>query len=332
MLALLLFAVAIVQGQLSVDDLFYFNSKHARSSNCTGFQYPLDDLTLNAVVYNHLSIDCNGSRLILRNKGADPSPICPNDKRWSEDFSIHFRRSSQIFFNGATNIQVNPIRLDGIELCSLDEFIHGVYPEHSSYRSRWAFLMNMENTYEGKQHRLAVATNGEMTFLVFLLSSDFDPTLINNDIELSFPNDNVFKFNRSVIHVWRIDQGYAHSPKSVDESNAYQLSKSKFTLFNNETFFVYGTQAALPRRLFVSIDDIAVECYFDHIVRCVFPILPLDTAETHQPRLIVSYNRDTKMNTTLTLVPRTRLQSVPTNHSIFELAKFELNLNKNLCA
>ena len=331
MLALLLFAVAIVQGQLSVDDLFSFHSKHARSSNCSGFQYKLDDLTLNAVVYNHLSIDCNGSRIILRNKEAEASPICPNDKRASEDFSIYFRRSSQIFFNDATTVQVNPIRLYGIELCSLDEFIHGVYPEHSSYRSRWALLINLENTYEGKQHRLAVATNGEMTFLVFVLSSDFDTTVIDNDIELSFPNENLFKFNRSSIHVWRVDQGYAHSPKSMDESNAYQLSKSKFTLFNNETFFVYGTQVALLRRLFVSIDDIALECYFDHILRCVFPILPLNLPDTHQPRLIVAYNRETRINTTLTLVPRTRLQSVPTNHSIFELAKFELSLTKNLC-
>ncbi|CAF3112696.1 unnamed protein product, partial [Rotaria sp. Silwood2] len=164
-----------------------------------------------------------------------------------------------------------------------------------------------------------------------ILSNEYDKTLVENGIELIFPNENIFKFKQSSINVWRIDQGYVRNPSSL-KSSIYQLSKSKFTLFNNETFFLYGTQISNSRRFSVSIDEILVKCNYDYILQCTFPILPWNVLDKHQPMLRVIYNREYIFNATLTLIPRTRLDHVPTNHSLTDIGTFKVNIDEKLCA
>jgi hypothetical protein len=316
---LLLFSIfIIVHGQLSIDELFYFNSKHTSTGNCNEFQYQFSNFRIKSNNYNQLVFDCKSSSIIFQNKDRTSSSICLND---DEYFRIHFDHLSQ------TIIQVNQLHLHGIELCSLDDFIRDVYHEYSSYRSRWALLINLKTNNQREQYHLAIATNGEMTFILFLISSEYQTKLI----EIIFPNENIFKFNQSLINVWRIDQGYVRIPKSLENSIIYRLSKTKFTLFNNETFFLYGTHLSQPRRFSITIDDIPVACKYDHILQCNFPILPLNIHDTHKPILQVMYNKNNILNSTLTLIPRTRLDRIPTNHSIFNIKTFQVNLDENLC-
>jgi hypothetical protein len=322
MLLLLLFSFVIVQGQLSIDELFYFNSKHTFTDNCSNFQYILTNLRIN---YNQLIFDCDSSRIIFRNKDQISSSICPNDKEHYPNFIIHFHPSSQILFSKETLIHVNQLRLRGIELSSLDDLIHSVYLEYSYYRSQQALLINFE------KHHLAIATNGEMTFMLFLLSSEYDTTLIEKKIELTFPNENSFIFNRSLINAWRIDKNVVRIPKALESVNIYRLSKSKFTLFNNETFLLYGTQVAYPGRFLVTIDGTPVKCSYDYILQCIFPTLPSDIRDTHEPVLKVIYNWRNIFNANLTLIPRTRLDRIPISHSLDDIGTFEVNIDENLC-
>ena len=322
MLWLLFSIVTIVHGQLSVDELFYFNSKYTSTGNCSEFQYTFSNFRINPNNYNQLTFDCNSSSIIFQNKDRTSSSICLNDEDY---FRIHFHHLSQ------TIIEVNQLHLHGIELCSLDDFIRNIYHEYSSYRSRSALLINLKTNNQQEQYHLALATNGEMTFIVFLISSEYQTKLTENEIEIIFANENIYKFNQSLINVWRIDQGYVRIPQSLENSIIYQLSKTKFTLFNNETFFLYGTHLSQPRRFSISIDDTPVTCKYDHILQCTFPILPLNTHDTHKPVLKVIYNTNAILNSTLTLIPRTRLDRVPTNHSIYSIRTFQVNIDENLC-
>ena len=326
MLLLHLFSIFIsVYGQLSVNELFFFNSKYTLTGNCSDFQYTFPNFRINSNNYNQFIFNCNSSSLIFQNQEQNSSLICPDDKNYLQNFRIHFHHLSQ------TSIQVNQIHLHGIELSSLDDLIRNVYHEYSYYRSQWALLINLENNNQQEQHHLALTTNGEMTFILFILSSEYNTTLIENEIELIFPNENIFKFNQSSINAWRIDQGYVRSPQSLEKSIIYQLSKSKFTLFNNETFFLYGTQVSYPSRFLVSIDQTLVTCKYDYILQCTFPILPLNLHDTHEPLLKIIYNRKSIFNTTLKLIPRTRLNQVWTNHSVTNIETFEVNIDENLC-
>jgi hypothetical protein len=327
MMLLLLFSIfVIVHGQLSVDELFVFNSKYTSTGNCSNFQYKFNNIRINSTNYNQLIFDCDSSNIIFRNTEYISSSFCPDDENYLANFRINFYNLSQ------TLIQVNQLNFHGIELCSLDDLIQKHYSEYPYYRSQQALLINLENDDKKDRHHLAIATNGEMTFILFILSSEYNKTLRNNQIELIFPNENIFKFNRSSINVWRIDQGFVHSPKSLESSTIYQLSKSKFTLFNNETFFLYGTQISYPLRFTISIDDTPVTCNYNYILRCEFPILPLNIHDTHEPMLKVIYNRNSIFNATLKLIPRIRLDQVPTRHSISDIGTFQVNIDENLCA
>lgn len=327
MMLLHLFSIFIVvHGQLSVDELFVFNSKYTLTGNCNDFQYSFSNFRINSNNYNQLILNCNSSSLIFRNQEHISSLICPNDEDYFQNFRIHFPDLFQ------TSIEVNQLHLHGIELCSLDELIRNVYNKYSYYRSRWALLINLENKNKQEKHHLAIATNGEMTFILFILSSEYNTTIIENEIELIFPNENIFKFNRSSINVWQIDQDYVRSPTSLENSVIYQLSKSKFTLFNNETFLLYGTQISYPRRFLVSIDQTPVSCKYNYILQCTFPILPLNVRDTHEPMLKIIYNGNSILNTTLKLIPRTRLHQVLTSQSITKIETFEVNIDEKLCA
>jgi len=171
-----------------------------------------------------------------------------------------------------------------------------------------------------------------MTFILFILSSEDKTILKDNQIELIFPNENIFEFNQSSVNVWRIDQGYVRTPKSLEDSIIYQLSKSKFTLFNNETFFLYGAHISNPKQLTVFIDETPVKCNYDYILQCTFPILPLNIRDTYQPMLKINYYTEPIFNATLTLIPRTRLNQVPTNYSLTDIGTLEVNIDENLCA
>ncbi|CAF1636161.1 unnamed protein product, partial [Adineta ricciae] len=313
----------VIHGQLSIDELFLFTSKYTLSGNCTDFQYNFSKFRVQPNVYNQLTFDCQSSELVLRNQDSSFSSICPTDEKYGQTMRIHFNQPIP------TSIQVNQLQLYGIELCSLDELLRNVYPEHSYYRSRWALLINLDNNDKNQQH-LAIATDGGMTFMLFLLSPDENSTIANNQIDLIFPGEQSFRFNQSRINVWQVDPGYVRSPRSVEFSD-YQLSKTTFTLFDNETFVVYGTQVSLPRRFLVYVDDTLASCKYDYILQCQFPILPLYLSDTHQPVLKILYSRLQILNTTLTLVPRTRLHQVPTNHSLTEISTFEITLDENLC-
>ncbi|CAF1204039.1 unnamed protein product [Rotaria sp. Silwood1] len=315
----------IVHGQLSIDELFFFNSKHTLNGDCNDFQYTFTNIRINSYNYNQFILNCNLSSIIFRNKDYISSSICPNDEDYFQNFRIRFRHLSQTF------IQVNHLPLYGIELCSLDDLIRSRYDEYSYYRSERALLINLENNNRQEKQHLAIATNGEMTFILFILSQENDEILVKDDIELVFPKENIFKFNRSSIDVWRVDQSYVRSPSSLRISS-YQLSKSKFTLFDNETFFLYGTQISNPRRFRVSIDETPVKCSYDYILQCTFPILPWNVLDIHQPMLRVIYHLESIFNATLTLLPRTRLHYVPTNHSVTDIGSFEVNIDENLCA
>ena len=57
----------------------------------------------------------------------------------------------------------------------------------------------------------------------------------------------------------------------------------------------------------------------------------LTLSDTHQPTLRVSYNRRNIFNATLRLIPRTRLDQVPTNYSLALIGTFEVNIDANTC-
>ena len=208
-----------------IDELFFFNSKYTSSGNCTAFQYNLTDIRINHNIYNQLIFDCNSSSIIFRNTEQVVSSFCSEEENTFQNFRIYFHRSSQRL------IQVNQLHSHSIELCSLDHFIQTTYSEYSDYRSQWAILINLENENQKEQQHLAIATNGEMTFILFFISSESSAILNNNQIELIFPNENSFQFNRSSIDVWRIDQDYVRIPKSLDQSLILPIIEIKIYTF-----------------------------------------------------------------------------------------------------
>ncbi len=315
----------IIHGQLFLDELFFFNSKYTSTDNCTNFQYEFADLRINYHKYNQLIFNCNSSNLIFRNIDQPSSSSCPNDEHNLDNFRIHFHNLSLTF------IQANQLHFHGIELSSLDDFIQKTYSEYSYYRSQWALLINLETNNKQEQHHLAISTNGEMTFILFIIPSKYSSTFSRNPIELIFPNENIFQFNRSLINIWRIDQGFVRIPQSLDNIINYQLSKSKFTLYNNETFVLYGTQILNPRRLSIYIDDTLIKCTFNPILQCTFPILPLEIHDSHQPVFKVIYNLREIFRANLTLNPRIRLDQIPTNHFLTNIRTYQINLDTNLC-
>ncbi len=315
----------IVYGQLSLDELFFFNSKYTSTDNCTDFQYQFPHFRMNNNTYNQLIFNCNSSNIIFRNTDQTSSSLCSNDEYDLENFRIYFHDLSQTF------IQANQLHFHGIELCSLDDFIQKTYSEYSYYRSQWALLINLETNNKQEQHHLAIATNNEMTFILFIISSKYNSNFSKNPIELIFPNENIFQFNRSLINIWRIDQGFVHIPQSLENVITYQLSKSKFTLYNDETFLLYGTEILNPRRIAVYIDNTLVQCIYDHILQCTFPILPLEIHDSHKPLLKVIYNLRESFSANLTLNPRIRLGQIPTNHSITNIETYNITLDTNLC-
>lgn len=326
MLLVFLFSIFVfVHGQLSVDEIFFFNSKYASTGNCSDFQYNFTNFQIKSNTYNQLIFNCDSSSIILRNRERIPSSFCSDDENSSNDFLIHFHHLPQNF------IEVNQLHLHGIELCSLDNHIQNHYSEFSYYRSQWALLINLQTNNKQEQYHLAITTNGAMTFILFLLSSEYNKTFESNPIELIFPNKHIFKFNQSSTNIWRIDQGFVHSPESLGNPINYQLSKTKFTLFNNETFFLYGTQLLNSRRFSVSVDQTPVMCSYDHILQCTFPILPLNIDDTHEPVLTVIYNWRLIFNATLTLNSRIRLNQIPTNQSLTNIAAFKVHIDEDLC-
>ena len=323
--------VGIVHGQLSVDELFNFRSKYALTSPCSDFQYRFADLRLNSLVYNDLRLDCDSSTIILANREQTSASICSNETEYLRNFRIHFRPSSLIALSRQTVIQVNQLQLRGIEMSSLDDYIHQIYTEYSFFRSRWALLINLEQAGGNKWHHLALASNDEMTFLVFLFARESNPVVIENSIDLVFPQENFFTFNRSQQLAWRIDQGFVRIPNLL-EAAPYQLSKNRFTLFGDEIFLIYGVHSAsMARRLLVLIDDTRVICVYNSLLRCTFPILPRSIGDTHQPTLKVKYYGEVMFNASLTLVPRTRLHLVPVNFTLLNISAFEVTIDENLC-
>jgi hypothetical protein len=336
-IAILLF-VAVVNCQLSADELFYLNTKYRQSNNCSDVKYAVPDMRLGSYNYNQLKIDCDAMTIILENEDSSLFNMCTDDSKVLNDFRIRFHRSSSILFNKHTSIEVTQLRLFGIGLCSLDKFIHRVYPEYSFYRSQWALLINIEYEEKQKHVQLGLATDGEMIFLVVLLAkgNTVDSTLMmkhNVRIDLAFANENMFLFSCShPFNVWRIDQGYVRRPTSSAIIDSFQLSKSSFRLFSNETFLIYRTQSSLLRRFRIAIDETSVSCQYeiDPII-CTFPILPSSIDDTHRPMLHVFNNRDAVFNASLTLLPRTRLNHVPRTHSIVNISTFEVTLNEHIC-
>lgn len=325
MLWALFFIFVVVHGQLSIDELFDFNSKYTSTGNCQNFQYNFSDFRIKSNIYNQLVLNCDASTIVFRNKNIISSSLCPDEEMYFENFRVLFPDLSQI------TIQVNQLLLHGIELCSLDDLIQRTYSEYSYYRSERALLINLKNTTAEEQQHLAIATNGEMTFILSILSTKDNNTLNENKIQIIFPYENIYKFNQLSVHVWRIDQGYVRSPPLRDTSRNYQLSKSTFTLFKNETFFIYGTQLTSQSRFSVSIEGIRVVCKYEHIFQCTFPILSWHVVDKYEPTLQVVYNKEELFNTTLTLIPRTRLHNVSTIHSITNISTFEVNIDPNRC-
>jgi hypothetical protein len=324
-LAIFISIFLIVHGQLSLDELFFFNSKYTSTDNCTDFQYEFTDFWINYNIYNQLIFNCNSSSLIFRNKDQPSLASCPKDEYNLEDFRIDFNNLSLTF------IQANQLHFHGIELCSLDDFIQQTYSEHSSYRSQWALLINLETNNKQEVHHLAISTNGEKTFILFIIPSKYNSNFSQNFIELIFPNENIFRFNRSLINVWRIDEGFVHIRQSSYAIVNYQLSKSKFTLYNNEKFVLYGTQTLNTRRFSIYMDGTPVECTVNHILRCTFPILPWYIHDSHQPVFKVNYYSIEIFRANLALNPRTRVDQIPTNHSLSQIGTYEINMDPNLC-
>lgn len=325
MLLLLFFIFVSVHGQLSVDELFFFQSKYTSTGDCNDFKYTFKDFQIKSNSYNQVVLNCNSSSIVFRNTDYISSSICPDDENYFENLHLRFRDLSNTF------IEANQVFLSGIELASLDNLVQNTYAEYSYYRSEWALLINLENHNGQEKYHIAVARNAEMTFMLLILGAENNRTLKDYSVELVFPYSNIFTFEQSSINVWRIDPGYVRSPYSIVRPDTYQLSKSKFTLFNNETFLLYGTQISYPRRFFVLIDETRVECNYDYILQCRFPILPSNRNDLHQPRLTVFYNGDSRLNSTLTLFPRNRLHQVPINHSITDIGSFNVTINENLC-
>lgn len=324
---LILFSLFIfVHGQLSVDEIFSFDSKYTSIGNCCDFQYNFTNFRIKSNDYNQLLFDCNSSSIIFQNQEQTPtSSFCFDYENSLTDFQIHFNDLPHYL------IEVNQLHLHGIELCSLDELIQSKFSDNSYYRSQWALLINLKTNNKQEEYHLAIATNGEMTFILLILPSNYNTTLMKNPVELIFPNKNIFTFNPSLINVWRIDQGFVQSPKSLENWIDYQLSKTKFTLFNNETFLIYGTQLSSLRRFSVYIDERPAVCTYNYILHCTFPILPLHILDTHEPKLKLMYGYRVIFNTSLTLIPRIRLNQIPTHYSLNEIETLKVNIDENLC-
>ena len=313
-----------IHGQLSIDELFTFNSKYAFKGDCNQFQYNFSSISIHNENYNQLNFDCNSRSLILQSTKYIQSTICPEDEATSKNFRIHFRHLS------FSTIEVNQLRLHGIELCSVDDLIQSIYTEFSYYRSTWGLLINLE--YANKQHHVAIATNNEMTFVLFLNPFKSKDNSQLNEIEIIFPYENTFLFNQSSsMKIWRIDEGFVRIPKSQERNTSYQLSKTKFSLFNNETFFIYGLQPAYPKLLTVRIDRTEAKCTFNNILRCQFPLLPLTIDDSHEPVVRISYILTSIFNSTVSLILRQRLHQISTSQHLTNLDKFVVNIDKNLC-
>ena len=327
MFVLLFFLLAaVVHGQLSISELFQFHSKYASSGNCSDFHYAFKNVHGNFLIFNGLRIDCNSSSLILESQSiSDSSTLCIKDIEYQQNFRVHFHSIQSI--GNEMKIETNQIQLYGIELATLDDFIHEIYSDLAYYRSQWALLINL-----GQNNHFALALNDEMMFLVFLnpTYNDLEPSMISQ-IDLIFPNHNIFSFNRSQLNVWRVDEGFVRNPTISKTSTDYQLSKSSFQLYSNETFFIYGTQELLPRRFQVLIDEIPASCNLNYIFRCNFPLLPSTINDTHQPKLRVIYSRRSILNATLTLRPRKRLSHIPTTFSLMNISAFQVTLDESLC-
>ena len=311
----------IVQGQLSIDELFFYHSKYTSAGNCHDFQYKFPHFRVNYHHYDQLMLDCSSSTIIFRNTERESSSFCPNDENYLEKLRIRF---SHRFF---ASIRVTQFPLHGIELSSIDDFIQKTYTEHFYYRSQWALLVHLENENKQESHYLAIAANDELTFILFVTLSSSNSNLV----ELIFPYENRFYFNHSSVNVWRIDQGFVHIPKLLERKTPYQLSKSDFRLFDNETFYLYGTETFVSRRLVVHIDQELLTCTFDRLLQCIFPILPLDIHDSHRPLLKVKYGGLAIFNASLTLNPRIRLNQIPTSHSLTDIASYKIDLDPNLC-
>ena len=323
--------VSIVHGQLSPDELFTFYSKYSHSDECNEFSYDFRPIPIFPLVFNQLRFDCDSSTLILRNLNDNFSSLCVNETESLRTFRVLFRRSSLVSIRDETKIEVNQILLRGIELTSLDDFIHRSYSEHGSFRSQYALMINVINSFDGKTHHIALATNRDLTFIIFRFDSNVEVNNVEPNVDLIFPNENFFSFNRSNENVWRIDEGFVRSPKALQTPIHFQVSKLEFTLFANESFVVYGTQGSPRGRLSAKIDKTTVACTFNYILRCRFPILPANIDDDHRPQLKIFYGEINIYNKTISLNRRTRLNDIPRQLDISNISAFQVNLNENLC-
>ena len=310
-----------IHAQLSIDELSFVNSKYTSVGNCNDFQYEFPHFRVKYHYFDQLILNCTSSSIIFRNTERESSSFCPEDEDYLEKFRIHF--SSRSF----TSIRINQFLLHGIELASLDDIIQNTYVEYSYYRSQWALLIHLETDNKQQSYHLVVAANDEMTFLFFVTPS----SSIKTAIEMIFPFGNRFQFDQSSVNVWRIDQGFVSIPKSMEAVMPYQLSNFEFRLFDNETFYIYGTEGLTARRLAVQIDQTPVTCVVDRPLQCTFPILPLNIDESHRPFLQLIYISRYVFNATLTLNPRIRLNRIPTKHRLTNIPSYKIDLDPNLC-
>lgn len=316
-----LLVISICHAQLSIDELSFINSKYSSMGHCNDFHYEFSHFRVNYHQFDQVILDCTSSSLIFRDTAQESSPFCPDDKDYFGKFSLHFSSAS------FASIRTNQFPLHGIELASLDNIIQNAYIEYAYYRSLWALLIHLENDNKQRSYHLAIVTNDEMTFLVLITPS----LSMRTSIEMTFPYGNRFEFNQSSVNVWRIDSGFVLVPKSIEEEMPFQVSKLDFRLFDNETFYFYGTQGLTARRLAVKIDQTPVTCVLDRLLQCKFPILPLEIDDSHRPLLQLMYFGRYVYNATLTLNPRRRLNRIPTTHRLTDLSSYEIVLDPNLC-
>lgn len=310
------FVFVVVRCQLSVEELFSFDSTNVERRNCSSNRFQIDKIRFDGFEFDELRFDCSKSALILRK---NISSLCEDELQEKNLFRIEFFSGS---LRDDSKIELVQNRIYGIELASSDEFVYQVYPEFPFYRSSRSIFVNLNN-----EKFLSISTNDELSFISLFSRKRNE----NERVDFVFPGENRFSTNFSSFDVFRFDQGFIKLAQNSSKTKTIQLSKNRFQLSSGETFFIYGTEGIRARRFQVLIEGVSAPCELKSIIRCSFPILPDRIKQEDQLELRLRYFAENVFNATLSLRPRFRLSHIPTSFSIMNLTQFRVQLQTNSC-
>ncbi|CAF0841029.1 unnamed protein product [Didymodactylos carnosus] len=321
--------------QLTIDELFSSNFKFEEYplnlADCSSDKVGLiknftnkNYLKINATIYNQLYIDCDNDQLLninLRNPNVIWNENCEN--KHHNDFTFRYRFLLQ---DKKIQVQIKEFNMEGVELCSIDEYMKNVYEEYQYYRSNWAVLISIMPYF-----RLAFISNNEMSFLLV-----FNEQHAKNEMDILFPMEQLFKLNNKTeqkINVYRIDQGYVRIPKQDEINVQYELSKHNFIVNINETFLFYGTQNAVLKEgsFRLTINDQLVSCRYNYLLFCTFPILVNDTVND-TVNVLLLHDSSYVYNQTVGLISRKVLNNYTQSiYNLTDIQRYQFIINNKYC-